>query len=364
MSRKVSRREFLRLSGLSLAGLFLPPRDPEEELLALLERAGEPLARGVFTDIGGKQYGNPIEIMSGDKYFRYLVKDRGQLKRVLIKTVQVTEGYPFSEVVTSPRIGMRLDSASLMEHVAPSGAGSVRIFGPIEEVGVRGSVLENALVAAEAQDLSPLLVFAPTWPREDGYIRDRVGSVIENHPTTVFNLGNEPDNIYVEFWKDHDLPSFAHFAMTALGAIWDRSWSRGGDTLAVISAVQDIKNQRRYLETLRDAGVNFNNPYLKFGLHTYQSVSDLVYKMPIVRNAFARVGVKKPPLWITEGGVTYPGWSKWITLEMAQEAFRQGVERFYVHTLVDGEEGFELMNGDGSVHLPTYYGFQSLARRL
>ncbi len=33
-----------------------------------------------------------------------------------------------------------------------------------------------------------------------------------------------------------------------------------------------------------------------------------------------------------------------------------------MHTLVDGSEGFELMNGDGSVHLPTYFGFAALAR--
>ncbi len=359
MSRKLSRRDFLKLSGAAAAGLALDP-----ELLAFLEQGREPLARGFLTKIGGDSYGEPVEILSGDKYFQYLIKDRRGLRRVPMKTVQVTEGYPFPEVVTSERIGMRLDSPHLMEHVAPSGAGGVRIYGYIEDIGVRGSVVENALSAAEAQGLSPLLVFAPTWPREDGYIRDKVSSVLVNHPMTAFNLGNEPDNIYVEFWKDHDLSTFAHFVMTALGTIWEQSWSQGGNTIAVVSAVQDIKNQRRYLETLRDAGVNFNNPFLKFGVHTYQSVEDLVYKMPIVRNAFARVGVKKPALWVTEGGVTYPGWSKWITLEMAQEAFRQKIERFYVHTLIDGEEGFELMSNDGSVHLPTYYGFQSLARRL
>ena len=363
MSRRyVSRREFLKISGAASTGLALTAIP--EELLALLERPGEPLARGVLTDIGGKPYGSPVEILGGDKYFQYQILDKKRTRRVLIKTVQVTEGYPFPEVVTSPRIGIRLDSPNLMKNVAPSGAGSVRIYGYIEDVGVRGSVVENALSAAEAQGLSPLLVFAPTWPREDNYIRDKVFGVIDYHPTTVFNIGNEPDNKYVQFWQGQDLVSFAHFAMTTLGAIWERSWSQGGSTLAVISAVQDIKNQRRYLETLRDAGMNFGNPFLKFGLHTYQSVNDLVYKIPIVRNAFSRVGVKKPALWVTEGGVTYPGWSKWITLEMAIEAFRQRIERFYVHTLIDGDEGFELMSNDGSVHLPTYYGFQSLARRL
>lgn len=362
MAKQYSRRRFLKEGAALVAAGFLPDW-LTDELLVSLERV-EPLARGIATDIGGKPYGPPLEILGGDKYFQYLVRQGARTRRLLIKAVQVTEGYPFPDVVTSPRIGMRLDRPDLMEHVAPSGAGSVRIYGPIEEIGEPGSVFENAVSAAEAQSLSPLIVFAPTYPRGDKYIIKKAEYVLANHPTAIFNLGNEPDNIYVEFWRGQDLSSFTHFVMTVLSTIWEKSWSRGGQTLAVVSAVQDINNQRRYLETLRDAGLNFGNPYLKFGLHTYQSVADLTHKMPIVRTAFARVGVKNPPLWVTEGGVTYPGWPKWITLEMAQEAFRQKIERFYVHTLIDGEEGFELMSNDGLIKLPTYFGFQSLARRL
>lgn len=363
MAGKYGRREFLLDSGALLAAGFFPSWAWDRELLPSVELAPV-LARGYLTDIGGKLYGNPMEILSGDKYFQYLIREGKRTRRVLMKTIQVTEGYPFPDVVTSERIGMRLDSPELMEHVAPSGARSVRIYGYIENVGVGGSVLESALSAAETQGLSPLLVFAPTWPREDDYIRDKVSSVLVNHPTVVFNLGNEPDNRDVEFWKDQDLVTFAHFAMTALGMIWEQSWQRGGQTLAVVAGLQDINNTTKYLQVLKDAGLNFNNPFLRLGLHSYQGVADFSRRWGVVKGAHRRLGIKMPKYWLTEVGVTYPGWSKWIALEMVMEGFRQGVERAFVHTLVDNSEGFELMSNDGSVRLPTYYGFQSLARRL
>lgn len=345
----------MKEAGALAAGAFWPEflRPPETM---------EPLARGILTDISGKSYGGPVEILQANRYYQYLIREGKRTRYVPMKSVQITEGYPFPDIVTKTAVGVRLDEPGLMAHVAPMGAGSVRIFGPHEELGNSESVFERAIRAAEAEGLSPLILYAPTGPQSN--VREKIEGILANHPTAVIQLGNEPENPVVEFWRGRDLSSFADFVMTAVGAVWEKSWSLGGKTQVVLAGLQDINNTEKFLRIMKQAGLNFANPYLKMGLHSYQGVWDLSAKLPIVRGAYRKLSLPMPKYWLTEVGVTYPGWSKWIALEMVQYGFAAGVERAYVHTLVDGTEGFELMNGDGSVHLPTYFGFAALARRI
>ncbi len=361
MARSLNRREFLRLASLTAGIALLPPLLRKETTVS--PESAEPLARGYYCDWSGKIYGAPMEILGGDAYFQYTVRNASGVWRAPIENIQITEGYPFSDVVTNLAIGVRLDDPNLMANVPRMGAGTVRVDGDIEDLG-GNSVFESAIYAAEAQKVQPLIVFNPTWPRKDDYIRDKIGSILARHPGAAIELGNEPDNTVVSFWAGQDLVSFTHFVMTALGVIWERSWRNGGTTPVVLAGLTWITNQRRYLETLRDGGVNFDNPFLRFGFHSYQSVEDTRYKLEVIDASFRNTGLTKPPLWLTEVGVTYPGRPKWIALDMVSTALQYGTERAYVHTLVDGVEGFELMSNDGSSHLPIYYGFESMARRL
>ncbi len=303
----------MKEAGALAAGAFWPDflRPPETM---------EPLALGILTDISGKTYGGPVEILQANRYYQFLIREGRRTRYVPMKSVQITEGYPFPDIVTKTAIGVRLDDPGLMSHVAPMGAGSVRIFGPHEEIG-RESVFERAIREAEIQGLSPLVLFAPTGPQDDNYVRSKIESILLNHPTATIQLGNEPDNPVVEFWKDGDLNSFAHFVMTALGVIWEKSWQNGGKTLVCLAGLQEINNTEKFLRIMKDAGLNFRNPYIRMGLHSYQGVWDLSAKIPKVLTAHRKLSIPMPKYWLTEVGVTYPGWSKWVALEMVQYGF-------------------------------------------
>lgn len=347
-----SRREFVfrDLPGLATSFLYLDWLNSERV---------ETLATGKLLDANHNLIGEELPIV-GHSGFNYQVQTPQGLRWKPIKDIQVLDGYPFANIVTHSRLGIRLDEASYMSSVSKLGASIARIsYWPIDELGAGGN-FDQAILAAHHQGLKPLVVFNPFYPRDDDFIRQKISTILSLSSNSILELGNEPDDFRIEFWQNRDFSTFAHFVAVAI----NEARNHGYDRPLVLSALVNIGRTPEMLNALRAENVDISS--LQFAVHGYQEVSQITSRVSSLKYQLSRSGISRPKIWLTEFGVNYHYRQKWVMVEMTRTAIDLGLQGAVIHQLQDypqPEGSFGLASPDLSLCYPVFYGVASLVRQ-
>ncbi len=360
--RKLSRREFLKLSAAAVGGsLFFDPDAAE---------AGEgdpvPRAIGKFIDRStGQVYGDDLAILGVNGY-HYIVQTKNGARYYPIESIQTLnrDDFPFESIVQSDRLGFRSDDIRFAHMLQRTGGKWDRIAGPTEDL-YKGSWLDNAIAAAENNNMRVMVVANPGWPRSDDYYKATIDYLMSSHPGALVELGNEMDNRTpgYEFWQSDDpYNTFAHF----IKVCQDHIYQKDPSYQPIVGALVDVVNTETLLTAMVNAGVNLS--HLQYGVHAYQSSEDLPNRLWQMRKAFKKFNVS-PKIHCTELGAQYPYLQKGVLLNMIQRAYQTEVESIIIHQLYDHPEGgqtygFGVVSTDWTMTYPIFMQINAFVRLL
>ena len=237
-----------------------------------------------------------------------------------------------SPIPPDPCLGFRLDQWQLVNEIPSTGASLIRIAGPTEELNL-SSNFELTINMAEKGNLTPIVVFNPGFPRPDYYYHDKLTTLLSQHPEITIELGNEPDNKTTGnvFWQG-DMASFVSFVDQSYVTIR----SSHPDTEIIIAATTNPElNQREMLKALANTRINFRDPNLFFGLHVYNSLENLIYRMNELKKVLNEYGLNQPHIAITELGLQNK--YRFLLPQMVATAYDLGAEIVLIHEYLDNE---------------------------
>lgn len=357
--RRLTRREVLKISALTVAGIILPSslRDVEAT-------EGEPpvLAIGKFIDRStGQVYGDDLPIL-GVTGYHYIVKSGSNIRYYRIDTIQTTnrDYFPFPSIVQDGRLGIRCDDSRFANMLPRTGSSINRIAFPSEDLR-GGTYFDQAISAAQANNMRVMAVFNPSWPRDADYYRARVDYCLSKG--VLLELGNEMDNTTpgYEFWHEQNYETYAQFIKTCQDYIYQIN----PDYQPIVGALVDVNNTGKLLTALVNANVNI--AHLKYAVHAYQSSEDLPNRLWRMNQFFNQFKIK-PKIHCTEIGAQYPYLQKGILVNMLQRAYQTSVESIIIHQLFDHPEGgqpygFGLVSSDWTITYPVFMQVNAFVRQ-
>ncbi len=241
--------------------------------------------------------------------------------------------------VRSDRLGVRINWPQSAALAARMGFGSVRIVSDREDFFF-GTRSRRLIEAARKQNLDLLITFNPKYVLNQEELNTSLNnlfSAISAYPHTVkLEIGNEPDNPIIKFWRDQDLQTFAQLVNLTI----DKVNESRPNTKIVIGALVDVSKTRQLLQYLQQAGVDTNQ--VEFAVHSYNSTSDVMTRINIVQQETQR------PIELTELGSDR---NKDLD-KLIETGFKKGALRIFIHQLepyFEGDAFFGLFNPDGSL---------------
>lgn len=276
--------------------------------------------------------------------YRFLVDidGNGRDVEVPIGQLDVVEGEPIAEkaIKKNDFLGIRADDPKLIKEAAKLGVGKVRItvgHGEISDDSKDSQTVRKAIQEARARNLEIVLVFQPDGPLSDIELERRLrylfsGHLIGNYNKVIIELGNEPDNHAIPFWKG-DLKTFARFIKKSTDIIWSKlGWS---NTKVLIGALESIGHTDELLDGLKAAGFDLSKldpEKVMLAVHAYHTVEDLQIRIDYVREVFKQKGIDIP-IWLTELGMA-PEHKRDI-VQIIDKAKGLGVAGVLIHELPD-----------------------------
>lgn len=193
-------------------------------------------------------------------------------------------------------LGIRNDILKLMPLILEFGAKNVRMDGGLSEASSDGGLKDqknrDLLDEAKRLGLDVLYVFNPQQLLSRKEIRARLKAVLSRDQKITVELGNEPDDVNVPYWKDRNLETFAEFIKIAT----EEAVRIKPDAKLVVGALvkqEKIKDLVGYLEK---KGVDTKK--LTYAIHAYHSPDEIWTRIALVK-----VATKGAPVMITEAGV-------------------------------------------------------------
>jgi len=181
----------------------------------------------------------------------------------------------------NPYFGFRNDIPELMVWAKRAGASCVRIDG--DRVDLKQP---DVLNEAKRLDLDILYVFHPTKPLSASEVDTQLEAIFNSGANITLEIGNEPDDVTVPRWQNHDLDSFARFVALVFERM--RQLKSSGvipsEAKAIVGALTNQKNTDKFISSLTRAGISdFKN--LTFAVHAYDSPEDVRYRTNLVKKA-------------------------------------------------------------------------------
>lgn len=199
---------------------------------------------------------------------------------------------------SNPFLGFRNDLPELMVWAKRAGASSVRVDG--DRVDLSNP---EALNEAKKLGLNVLYIFHPTKPLPAEQIDEQLEKIYKSGADITLEIGNEPDDIYVPRWQNHDLDSFSRFTALVLDRM-EKLKAAGiipPDAKTVIGALTNQNNSEKFVASLTKAGIkNIDN--LTFAVHAYDSPKDVENRVATLKKA-----TKGAAVIITEMGTNNVG---------------------------------------------------------
>jgi hypothetical protein len=252
----------------------------------------------------------------------------------------VPEPTPTPEILNlNPHFCARTDFPELMKNVKDliGPGGIVRTWKPYEEFGDPNSDLEKLIQAAENYNLIPLVVFSPKNPIPDDIIRQKINSLLTNHPKVSIELLNEIDNPTLDFWQNRDVHTAAHFVQIAIETIDQHNSQnpKNPKTTIVLGGQRETANLANYLAALKQTGINLNR--IKYSVHAYIIDNTLGDIANIISNkaipALKNAGVIDPQIWVTEYGAEYNRGTQPLLVQGSQTALNLGAKVICYHAI-------------------------------
>lgn len=244
--------------------------------------------------------------------FRFAVVINGENYEVPIGQINVVRGEPLAEgdIRRNNSLGIRVDDPRLIKEAARLGVGKVRInvdSGDLSKNNDETKRMISVIQEAKSKDLEIVLVFHPDGPLENQELERRLSflfseRVVGNYQKVAIELGNEPDNTRVAFWKGRDLKTFAAFVKQSTDIIWSKLGRK--ETQIIIGALVWEGNITALLNNLQSVGFDLTKidpKKLILAVHAYNTVEDVVRRMNTTKAALAAKGANIP-IWITELG--------------------------------------------------------------
>lgn len=303
----------------------------------------------------------PVEvgIKGYSSNFRFAVDIDGQAFEVPVGQLDITKGEPMAEknIRRNNFLGIRVDDADLIKEAVKLGISKVRI--DIEErIFSDNQLTERArktIQAAKSNNLELVLAFHPTAPLPPQELKRRLTllfskEMLGDYNKVAIELGNEPDNKDVKFWKDEDLETFAEFVKQSTDIIWSDFGLK--NIPIIIGALTWEGNTEKFINSLETSGLdlaNVNPNKLILAVHAYNTVADIEKRMKTTKEILAKKGINLP-IWITELGIKAD--KKNHLVEMLDASKKLGVSAVLIHELPD-VEGFGFW--DMAMQKPTPY---------
>jgi len=226
-----------------------------------------------------------------------------------------------------------------MDKVPEIGASMVRISGGHGELLTTDGDARQAIEAAMVQKLDIVYDLNPGEKISRDETRRRIKdflSVVGSYDKKIIlELGNEPDNREVAYWKNRDLATFAQWVAEAT----DEARKLNPNVEVVVGALADTRLQktlvRNVVAELGKLGIDPGS--VVWGEHAY-TMQQLVENTDRVRQA---VGDGK--VMLTElGSRKNSGNDKLV--DMIDKAKSLGILRIIVHELTQSSEGYGLLD--------------------
>lgn len=247
---------------------------------------------------------------------------------VMDLTPTLVEGKRHQPLVPrNPYLGMRNDIPKLMDMVSNLGAFQVRIDGGLSETNgdtLKDESVKEAVQKAKENNLSILYLFNPQQLLSREEIHKRLEVILAQGGDITLELGNEPDDVNVPFWKGRDLKSYARFIKVAS----EEAEKIKPGTKVVVGALVERKNFPKLVAYLKQEQVSPNN--LTFAIHAYHTPGELSAWIDTVQ-----LEVSQPKLMVTEAGINVSQFNPQADanlLEMARMAQRLQIP-FFIHQL-------------------------------
>lgn len=272
-SQEISRRKFLQLFGGAAAGVVVGGAG------FTLGRSSSPQPKATQSQAVEK----PAPVLE-------------PAKAAPVEAAPVKEKLP----ALNPNLGIRNDVLKLMPLVTEFGARNVRIDGGLSETSPDGKIKdwENLALLDETKrlGLDVLYVFNPQQLISREEIRARLKAILSRDQKITIELGNEPDDVNVPYWKDRNLETFAEFIKIAS----EETAKIKPDTKLVVGALVGQENIKQLVSHLEKKEVDIKK--LTYAIHAYHSADEIW-----TRVASVKVATKGAPVMVTEAGITNEG---------------------------------------------------------
>lgn len=247
--------------------------------------------------------------------------------------------HPSEEHVVYSFSGSRLCARAALEsevvQVEAMGMRYVRLWEPFSDVATPNSHAESLAAVAEQHGIIPVFVLTPTSLPTQSLLREKIQYVLEQHPSLILEIGNEPDNTVYEFWKDQDPSTFAAFVEMSIREI-DRI---DPNRPVIVAAMSNVDYLDSFLSALEERDIDSSRLY--FGVHAYNTRKSVLEILTKAHTVFSRYGIPPDRVVLSEMGA-YAHEQKDLPA-MTDAALDMGVLFVCYHTLEDdGGEGFTL----------------------